>query len=203
MIVYKYNTETKEFLEELRINEAYGTNLPFTTTIKPLAKKEGFAVCFNGAKWEHIEDNRNTVVYNKETKQESKIDYLGKIKDDVTTLKPEQFDKWDYDLNKWVCDEKTKEEYRINSINNKTEQIITTPYPIYKQLNIDSLLNPYTIKMRENKNMFIDTVRNIARKAKEDGTQPEDINWAGLDEITEPYQITQDLILQAKNLLGE
>ena len=102
MIVYKYDTQTKEFLEELEINEAYGTNLPFTATIKPLAKKEGFAVCFNGTKWEYVEDNRNTVVYNKETNQESKIDYLGKIKDDVTTSKPEQFDKWDYKTNSWV-----------------------------------------------------------------------------------------------------
>ena len=107
--IYKYNIQTKELLEELEINETYGTNLPFTTTVKPLTKKEGFVVCFNGTKWEYVEDNRNTVVYNKETKQESKIDYLGKIKDDVTTLKPEQFDKWEVD--KWVEDRKAKEEF--------------------------------------------------------------------------------------------
>ena len=113
MIVYKYDTQTKEFLEELEINEAYGTNLPFTTTVKPLTKKDGFAICFNGAKWEYIEDNRNTVVYNKETKQESKIDYLGAIKDDVTTLKPEQFDKWNYETNSWVEDEVEKDKYEL------------------------------------------------------------------------------------------
>lgn len=120
MIVYKYDTETKEFLEELKINEAYGTNLPFTTTIKLLAKKDGFAVIFNGAKWEYVEDNRNTVVYNKETKQESKIDYLGKIKEDVTISKPEQFDKWDYTQNKWVEDERIKKETEYQ--NWKTER---------------------------------------------------------------------------------
>ena len=109
MKIYKYDTQTKEFLEELKINEAYGTNLPFTTTIKPLAKKDGFAICFNGTKWEYIEDNRNKTIYVKETKQESKIDYLGKIKDDVTTLKPEKFDKWEVD--KWVEDRKAKEEF--------------------------------------------------------------------------------------------
>ena len=113
MIVYKYDTETKEFLQELEINEAYGTNLPFTTTVKPLAKKDGFAVCFNGTKWEYIEDNRDKTVYNKETKQESKISYLGKIKEDVTTLKPEQFDKWDYKTNSWVCDEVAKDKYKL------------------------------------------------------------------------------------------
>ena len=111
MIVYKYDTETKEFIQELEINEAYGTNLPFTTTAKPLAKKDGFAACFNGTDWEYIKDNRNTIVYNKETKQESRIDYLGKIKDDVTTLKPEQFDKWNNETSKWMLDYKSKEEY--------------------------------------------------------------------------------------------
>ena len=59
MNIYKYDIQTKEFLEELEINEAYGTNLPFTTIAKPLAKKEGFAVCFNVTKWELVEDNRN------------------------------------------------------------------------------------------------------------------------------------------------
>ena len=115
MIVYKYDIETKEFIQELEINEAYGTNLPFTTTFKPLTKKEGFAVCFNGTEWEYIEDNRNTVVYNKEIKQESKIDYLGIIKDDVTTSKPERFDKWDYKTNSWAEDIEAKRRYEINT----------------------------------------------------------------------------------------
>ena len=109
--IYRYDITTKEFLQELEINEAYGTNLPFTTTVKPPAKKEGFAVCFNGTKWEYVEDNRNKTVYVKATKQESKIDYLGKIKDDATVLKPEQFDKWDYETNSWILDYNSKEEY--------------------------------------------------------------------------------------------
>lgn len=105
--------------------------------------------------------------------------------------------------NEWIANIDEIEKARIYSINLKADEIITKPYPIYKQLNIDNLLNPYTIEMRENKNMFIETVRNIGRMAKEDGTQLEDINWAGLDEITEPYQVTQDLILKVRTLLGE
>ena len=110
-----HDTQTKEFIQDLEINEQYGINLPFTTTIKPLAKKDGFAVCFNGTKWKYIEDFRNTVVYDKETKQESKIDYLGKIKDDVTISKPEQFDKWDNKTNSWVEDWEAKEKHE-NSV---------------------------------------------------------------------------------------
>lgn len=114
MKVYKYDTQTKEFLQELEINEAYGTNLPFTAIIKPLTKKDGFAVCFKGTKWEYVEDNRDITIYSKETKQESKISYLGKIKEDETTLKPEQFDKWDYETNSWVEDTEAKNKYEIN-----------------------------------------------------------------------------------------
>ena len=122
--IYRYDITTKEFIQELEINEAYGTNLPFTTTVKPLAKKEGFAICFNGTKWEYIEDNRNTTVYNKGTKQESKIDYLGKIKEDVTTLKPEQFDKWDYETNSWVEDIEAKRRYEINTQISEAKQYL-------------------------------------------------------------------------------
>lgn len=132
MKIYKYDIQTKEFLEEIEINEAYGTNLPFTTTVKPLAKKEGFAVCFNNTKWEYVEDLRNTVAYNKETKQESKIDYLGKIKDDVTILKPEQFDIWDYDNNVWILDLVAKDKYDLEiKINEAQQYLAKTDHKFY------------------------------------------------------------------------
>ncbi len=115
MKVYKYDIQTKEFLEELEINEAYGTNLPFTTTIKSLAKKDGFAICFNGTKWEYVEDNRDKTVYVKDTKQELKVDYLGKIKDEHTLLIPKQFDKWDEISKNWIEDIELKKEYE-NSV---------------------------------------------------------------------------------------
>ena len=116
MKIYKYNIQTKEFLEELEINEAYGTNLPFTTTVKPLAKKDGFAICFNGTKWEYVEDNRDKTVYSKITKEELKVDYLGKIKDEHTLLVPNQFDKWDEVTKGWIEDIELKKEYEKSLI---------------------------------------------------------------------------------------
>ena len=172
MIVYKYDTETKEFIQELEINEAYGTNLPFTTTVKPLAKKEGFAVCFNGTKWEYVEDNRNTVVYNKETKQESKISYLGKIKDDVTTLKPEQFDKWDYETNSWVCDEVEKENTRVQNINSYTQSLITKKYPLEKQSSAN--LGIYGDEYKNEMISFISNCISLSNEAIEKDTSLED-----------------------------
>ena len=179
MIVYKYDTQTKEFIQELEINEAYGTNLPFTTTVKPLSKKDGFVVYFNGTEWEHIEDNRNKTVYNKETKQESRIDYLGKIKDDVTTLKPEQFDKWDYKTNGWVCDEVEKEKNRTQNINSYTQSFITTKYPLEKQssANLGIYGNEYKTEMIS----FISNCITLSNEAIDNGTSYEDYK-AMLDE---------------------
>lgn len=115
--IYVYEEETNEYLKSHKdtfLVDFKKFNLLEQETIKePLSPKDGYAVCFNGAKWEYVEDNRNTVVYNKETKQESKIDYLGVIKDDVTTLKPEQFDKWDYDNNVWILDLVVKDKYDL------------------------------------------------------------------------------------------
>lgn len=172
MIVYKYDTETKEFIQELEMNEAYGTNLPFTTTVKPLAKKDGFAVCFNGSKWEYVEDNRNIVVYNKETKQESKIDYLGKIKDDVTILKPEQFDKWDYKTNSWVCDEVEKENNRVQNINSYTQSFIYLKYPLEKQSSAN--LGLYGEEYKNEMISFISNCITLSNEAIVNNTNFED-----------------------------
>lgn len=114
--IYKYDIETKEFVQELEISEQYGVNLPFAVTIKPLSKKDGFAVCFNGTKWEHIEDNRDKTVYVKATKEELKVDYIGKIKDEHTLLVPRQFDKWDEVSKSWVEDDALKKEYEKSLI---------------------------------------------------------------------------------------
>lgn len=116
MIVYKYDTQTKEFIQELEINEAYGTNLPFTTTVKPLNKKDGFAICFNGTKWEYVEDNRNKTIYVKATKEELKVDYIGKIKDEHTLFVPKQFDKWNEVSKSWIEDIELKKEYEKSLI---------------------------------------------------------------------------------------
>ena len=176
--IYRYDITTKEFIQELEINEAYGTNLPFTTAIKPPAKKEGFAVCFNGTKWEFVEDNRNKTVYVKATKEELKVDYLGKIKDEHTLLIPKQFDEWDYTQNKWVENIEKKETQRIQEIEAKCNQAIEAVYPIYKQINITNLLTPYTEEDRETMKSFIDNKRVICHKAIADGTKPEDVDFS-------------------------
>lgn len=172
MIVCKYDIETKEFLQELEINEAYGTNLPFTTTDKPLAKKDGFAVCFNDTKWEYVEDNRDKTIYVKDTKQELKVDYLGKIKDEHTLLIPKQFDEWDYTQNKWIENIEKKETHRIQQIKAKAEELILARYSIIWQLN-----HPRVDIQYKDAYDFIDNIRRISNEAEANGTALEDINW--------------------------
>lgn len=93
------------------------------------------------------------------------------------------------------------EEVRIIAINNKVEEIITKPYPIYKQLNIKGQLSPYTMDVLEIMNMFIDTARYIGKDAKSNGTKVEDINWAGLDEYLSSDEITKANLLSIRQLV--
>lgn len=100
--------------------------------------------------------------------------------------------------------EKTPEEIeneRISEINSMTEKIITKPYPIYKQLNIRGQLSPYIMDDLEIMNMFIDTARFIGKDAKSNGTKPEDINWAGLDEYSSSDEITESDLLSIRKLV--
>ena len=116
--IYRYDIETKEFIQELEINQNYGSNLPFTTSIKPKATKAGFTQCFNetSQKWEYVEDNRDKTVYTKATKEEIKVNYIGVIKDEHTLLIPKQFDKWDEISKNWIEDIELKKEYEKSLI---------------------------------------------------------------------------------------
>lgn len=170
--IYKYDIDTKEFLQELETNEAYGSNLPFTTAVKPLAKKDGFTICFNGTKWEYVEDNRDKTVYIKDTKQELKVDYLGKIKDEHTLLIPKGFDEWNYTQNKWVENIKKKEIQRIQEIKSKANELILARYSIIWQLN-----HPRVDETYINQYAWIDNIRRISNEAESNGTALEDIVW--------------------------
>ncbi|EFU69120.1 tail fiber assembly protein [Aliarcobacter butzleri JV22] len=132
--IYRYDIETKEFIQELEINQNYGSNLPFTTSIKPKATKAGFTQCFNetSQKWEYVEDNRDKTAYSKTTKEELKVDYLGKIKDEHTLLVPKQFDKWSEDAQSWIEDEALKREFenqeKLQEINSLKEYLKDTDF---------------------------------------------------------------------------
>lgn len=80
--------------------------------VKPTKPKIEEAVITQG-----FGEGQNGIVNGK-----SKIDYLGKIKDDVTTLKPGRFDIWEVD--KWVEDIEAKNKYELQTKINESEQYL-------------------------------------------------------------------------------
>ena len=101
--IHYININTTEYIKTKEIDtKFFGKNIPHTTDIKPLEPKVSFTVCFDKDKWIYKEDNRNKTVYDITNKTESKVDYLGVIKDGFTLLKPSQFDKWNG--TSWVID---------------------------------------------------------------------------------------------------
>ena len=89
------------------------------TTIKPPTISEKEVAIFDKTKnqWMIKEDHRGETYYNKETKEEAVINFIGEIPSDFyisfTSIKPpdEQFIKWD--KNNWVIDQVLKEEYEV------------------------------------------------------------------------------------------
>lgn len=109
MNIYNYNKLTTEFLKESQATPNPREKGKFlipanATIIKPLDTKDGFSICFNKElkKWEYKEDNRNKIVYSTHDKTESRVDYIGIIKDEFTLLKPNVFDKWSG--TSWILD---------------------------------------------------------------------------------------------------
>ena len=101
MKIYNYNKDTKEYVSTTQASEnplEKGKYLipANATTISINTDKDGFVQVFDEAnqKWDYVEDNRGKIVYDTTTKQESKVDYLGAIKDGFTELVPSEFDVW-------------------------------------------------------------------------------------------------------------
>lgn len=136
MKIHNYNKDTKEFTTSTNATEnplEKGKYLiPANATIKEqIALKDSFAICFNEEldKWEYIEDNRDKTVYSTADKTESKISYLGALKDGFTFLKPNVYDKWNG--TKWIKDLELLRVEKLNQINT-IYQIESTNPVLYK-----------------------------------------------------------------------
>lgn len=87
-----------------------------------------------------------------------------------------------------IINKEIENEINTVKINKRTNEIIESKYPLYKQLNVRGKLlkdeatgTYYNDTDIEIMDMFIDTARGIAKTAKANGTQPEDIDWAEID----------------------
>lgn len=123
-------------------------------------------------------------------KESKKLDWYGVT--DIVPPEAKENESLIFKDGVWVAEKSDNSEQiekdRVNVINNKANEIIEAKYPLHKQLNIrgkllkDEATNEhYNDTDIEVMNMFIDTVRGIAKTAKADGTPSDEVDWAGLD----------------------
>ncbi|OCG64390.1 hypothetical protein A9G48_02795 [Gilliamella sp. wkB18] len=113
MINYYFDNtnELRPFTHKLEAND---DTLPPDNALRIAPSfKEGYWPCEQNSKWILIEDNRNKTVYNIETQEPLKIEYIGKIRDGFTELEPFEFCQWNG--KKWVLDEDAKNENIIKN----------------------------------------------------------------------------------------
>ena len=111
MINYYFDNtnELKPYTHQLDAND---DTLPPDNALRVKPEfKEGFHPCEKDGGWHLVEDHRDKTVYNIETQESSKIEYLGSIKEDFTLLEPFQFSKWNG--KKWVLDEDEQNAFKI------------------------------------------------------------------------------------------
>lgn len=104
--------------------------------------KEGFHPCELSGGWVLVEDHRGKTVYNIETQESSKVDYLGPINEGVTLMEPSQFSKWDG--KKWVLDEDEQNAFKI-----KQNKVLKTSLLNEANENISILQDAIDLEMSE------------------------------------------------------
>ncbi|WP_193014307.1 MULTISPECIES: tail fiber assembly protein [Gammaproteobacteria] len=89
-----------------------------------LPKKENQAVrrTKDSASWEIVDDYRDSVAYDTQTKQPIMIDFIGSLPETLTLLKPtSEFDKWNGEI--WVVDKKAVRDAHVNLATKQKEEL--------------------------------------------------------------------------------
>ena len=112
IIVYNYDSETKEYISASTEYLAVGVGIPaYSCLDAPGIHKAGYAICrsLDLNSWEYVPDHRGEIVYNTETGDAKEITAPGDYPENTTTIAPlTPYDKWDGE--KWVTD--TEAQYR-------------------------------------------------------------------------------------------
>ncbi|MBA5855871.1 tail fiber assembly protein [Morganella morganii] len=86
--------------------------------------KEGFCPCEKDGAWINVPDYRGVTAYNKETARPVKIDDVGELPDNLTTIAPDvEFPKWDG--KRWVTDKVAKTENDIAEAEVKKQSLLS------------------------------------------------------------------------------
>lgn len=123
---YLSHPQTREYMGATLENVMFDVSLQSGAYLDEpkLPKKENQAIRRkeDGSAWEIVDDYRDSVAYDTQTKQPIMIDFIGSLPETLTLLKPtSQFDKWNG--KKWVTDEQAIKKAQINLVAKQKEEL--------------------------------------------------------------------------------
>ncbi|HHC4949112.1 tail fiber assembly protein [Escherichia albertii] len=126
IIVYNYNSETREYISASTEFLAVGVGIPaYSCLDAPGTHKAGYAICRSADlnSWEYVPDHRGETVYNTETGEAKEITVPGDYPENTTTLAPlTSYDKWDGE--KWVTDTEAQHSAAVEAAEAQRQSLI-------------------------------------------------------------------------------
>ncbi|EOU5772213.1 tail fiber assembly protein [Escherichia coli] len=128
IIVYNYNSETREYISVSTEFLAVGVGIPaYSCLDAPGTHKAGYAICrsMDLNSWEYVPDHRGETVYDTETGEAKEITVPGDYPENTTTLAPlTSYDKWDGE--KWVTDTEAQHSAAVDAAEAQRQSLIDT-----------------------------------------------------------------------------
>ncbi|MCZ5739069.1 tail fiber assembly protein [Escherichia coli] len=128
IIVYNYNSETREYISASTEFLAVGVGIPaYSCLDAPGTHKAGYAICRSADlnSWEYVPDHRGETVYSTETGEAKEITVPGDYPENTTTLAPlTSYDKWDGE--KWVTDTEAQHSAAVDAAEAQRQSLIDT-----------------------------------------------------------------------------
>ncbi|MBS9152877.1 tail fiber assembly protein [Escherichia coli] len=128
IIVYNYNSETREYISASTEFLAVGVGIPaYSCLDAPGTHKAGYAICRSADlnSWEYVPDHRGETVYDTETGEAKEITVPGDYPENTTTLAPlTSYDKWDGE--KWVTDTEAQHSAAVDAAEAQRQSLIDT-----------------------------------------------------------------------------
>ncbi|HBA7387081.1 TPA: tail fiber assembly protein, partial [Escherichia coli] len=126
IIVYNYDSETKEYISASTEYLAVGVGVPaYSCLDAPGIHKAGYAICrsVDLNSWEYVPDHRGEIVYNTETGDAKEITAPGDYPENTTTIAPlTPYDKWDGE--KWVTDTEAQHSAAVDAAEAQRQSLI-------------------------------------------------------------------------------
>ena len=120
MIGYAYDNNGfyigNVILQESPLEKSVFGDIPNTTKTPIPQVNENEIAYWNGSNWEIKPDFSNKTYYDKETKEEKRLEKGQSIPNNYTEVSPlqnERFQKWDEDFNNWIIDEVDKNNFEL------------------------------------------------------------------------------------------